>query len=230
MGECGAIARFGWEFVRRESWRRTGFGRGTLPRRSGRAPDGALGEQQPTVLIGIARRQRDLDAGGHFGDARGDLERRDTNGATSTAAGRHDPFHSSCYLLMPCAAVVAVGLWATRSVVHQVHSLSNPLKGCLRTVHFLSSSRRPTNYAATAAKPLPHSHGWVAFLIMSCPNPAARNQKHPTGISITSMPTTAVSRNGCVRSMAWQRRTYRTISAGAERWRHSVMKRCRGNG
>jgi hypothetical protein len=39
------LARSGVGFVRREGWRRAGLGWGTLPRRSGRAPDGALGEQ-----------------------------------------------------------------------------------------------------------------------------------------------------------------------------------------
>ena len=32
------------------------------------------------VLIGVAGRQRDLDAGGHLGDAGGDLEQRDADG------------------------------------------------------------------------------------------------------------------------------------------------------
>lgn len=89
--------------------------------------------------------------------------------STSTAAGRHDPFHPFCYLLMPCAAVVAVGLWATRSVVHQVHSLSNPLKGCLRTVHFaaaptetvlLSLSEHPHLYQPSGARTLARLYSW----------------------------------------------------------------------
>ena len=41
-----------------------------------------------------------------------------------------------------------------------------------------------------------------AFPIMCCQNPAARNPVRRSCTSTTSMPTTAASRNGCVRSMA----------------------------
>ena len=48
---------------------------GTSPGRSGRKCLGVAGEAGEALLVGIARRQRDLDAGDEFGDAGGDLEK-----------------------------------------------------------------------------------------------------------------------------------------------------------
>ena len=47
---------------------------GTSPMRSRRPSEGAVGEAGEALLVGVARRQRDLDAGDEFGDPRGDLD------------------------------------------------------------------------------------------------------------------------------------------------------------
>ena len=70
----------------------------------------------------------------------------------------------------------------------------------------------------------------AALLIMCCQSPAARSSGRPICISTTSMPTTAGSRNGCVRSTASRRRTCPITSAGAERWRHSATQTSKASG
>jgi hypothetical protein len=47
----------------------------TSPRRSWRQGEGTAGEVGEALFVGIARRQRDLDAGDQFGDAGGDLDK-----------------------------------------------------------------------------------------------------------------------------------------------------------
>ncbi len=94
--------------------------------------------------------------------------------------------------------------------------------GCLSPQFCPGWSLRPTNYASTAAKPLPRSRGWAALPIMCCQNPAAPCRVRRSCTSTASMPTTAALRSGCVRSMASQPRTCRTTSAGAEHSRRSV--------
>jgi hypothetical protein len=62
------------------------------------------------------------------------------------------------------------------------------------------------------------------------PKPAAHSQERPICTSTTSTPTTAGSSNGCVASMAWQRKTSPTISAGAELWKQSTTQTRKSSG
>jgi hypothetical protein len=72
---------------------RDGFGRGTLPRGSGRQLDGTGGEERPAGLMRIAGRQGHLDPGFQLGDPGGDLDqdqadRVELSGAPERGLGR----------------------------------------------------------------------------------------------------------------------------------------------
>jgi hypothetical protein len=58
----------------------TGLDGGHAARRSWWQGEGAAGEADEALLVGIARRQRNLDSGDHFGDAGGDLDEGEADG------------------------------------------------------------------------------------------------------------------------------------------------------
>jgi hypothetical protein len=60
----------------------------------------------------------------------------------------------------------------------------------------------------------------------SCQCPASPTRERPISTSTTSMPTTAVSRNGCVPSMASRRKTCPITLAGAALWKHWARRSC----
>ena len=72
-----------------EAWDgRDGLGRGMLPLGAGWRLDGAAGDERPALLVGIADREPDLDPGLHLGDARCDLDQRQTDGVGALERGR----------------------------------------------------------------------------------------------------------------------------------------------
>jgi hypothetical protein len=61
----------------------------------------------------------------------------------------HRPRHQAALHRLGKELGAAIGLWATRSVVHQVHSLPKPLKRCLRTVQVREPPPSPPVFASS---------------------------------------------------------------------------------